>query len=197
MLTNAPIGLPGLAVMALGLFAWSIALAYARLQHGSEPRVNATRSRQSMLGIAVQGAAFAVTIIGPIAVTLDPLSPLALLEAGIAALFTMASIALFHWSRRTLGTNWSLVARTRDDHDLIVTGPFAHARHPIYSAIFLLLVAFAVADGHLTHLVVAVPLYVTGTWLRITEEERLLHTLFGPAYDAYAARVNRFVPGLF
>jgi len=30
----------------------------------------------------------------------------------------------------------------------------------------------------------------------VVEEERLLRAHFGPAYDEYAARVKRFLPGL-
>jgi protein-S-isoprenylcysteine O-methyltransferase Ste14 len=42
-----------------------------------------------------------------------------------------------------------------------------------------------------------VPLYALGTWMRVAHEERLLRTQFGAAYDEYAARVKRFVPGVF
>ena len=43
----------------------------------------------------------------------------------------------------------------------------------------------------------SVPLYAFATWMRVRHEERLLRSQFGAAYDAYAARVKRFVPGLF
>ena len=56
---------------------------------------------------------------------------------------------------------------------------FAFVRHPIYVALFLLTIAIAVAYGHLTHLVIGIPLFAIGTWLRIGEEERLLRAMFG------------------
>ena len=96
-----------------------------------------------------------------------------------------------------MGRNWSLVARTRADHQLVEAGPFAYIRHPIYSALFLLMPAMALAFGHVAHLVLSVPLYAIGTWLRVGEEERLLRATFGSRYDAYAARVKRFLPGVF
>ncbi len=46
-------------------------------------------------------------------------------------------------------------------------------------------------------LLIGVPLYALGTWLRIAEEERLLREMFGEDYDRYATRVRRFVPGVF
>jgi protein-S-isoprenylcysteine O-methyltransferase Ste14 len=61
----------------------------------------------------------------------------------------------------------------------------------------LLLLALAIGLGNEWRLIVTLPLYALGTWLRIVEEEKLLRAAFGPAYDAYAARVKRFAPGLF
>jgi protein-S-isoprenylcysteine O-methyltransferase Ste14 len=96
-----------------------------------------------------------------------------------------------------MGRNWSVVARTRSDHELVTTGPFAWLRHPIYTALALLLIALSIAYGNAARLILALPIYALGTWLRIAEEERLLRDAFGAAYDAYAARVRRFVPGVF
>jgi len=109
----------------------------------------------------------------------------------------LGAVWLFDSSSRTMGKNWSLVARTRSDHNLVQTGPFALVRHPIYVALFLFMCAMALAFGHVGNLVVAVPVFAFGTWMRIRHEERLLREMFGGAYDAYAARVKRFVPGVF
>jgi protein-S-isoprenylcysteine O-methyltransferase Ste14 len=79
----------------------------------------------------------------------------------------------------------------------VTAGPFAHIRHPIYLALFLSMLALAVAFGHPLHLLLSVPLYAMGTGLRVIEEERLLREMFGRAYDDYAATVRRFVPGIF
>jgi protein-S-isoprenylcysteine O-methyltransferase Ste14 len=59
------------------------------------------------------------------------------------------------------------------------------------------MLAAAIALGHERALLFGVPLYVIGTWLRISEEERLLRAMFGATYDSYAARVRRFLPGVF
>ena len=96
-----------------------------------------------------------------------------------------------------MGRNWSVVARTRSDHELVTGGPFAHVRHPIYTALGLFLVGLAIATGNAARLLIGLPVYAIGTWLRIAEEERLLRAMFGARYDDYAARVKRFVPGLF
>ncbi|MGN6374420.1 MAG: methyltransferase family protein [Sphingomonas sp.] len=196
MLHPLAVGLPGLAALLVGSLAFLVALISARLGRDAEARAGETRARRSLLGIAVQAAAFMATSAGVVAVTLDPLSPLALGEAAVIASLMLAAVALFVWAARTMGRNWSLVARTRSDHQLVVSGPFAHIRHPIYTALALLLVALAVATGHAPRLIVTLPLYALGTWLRIAEEERLLRAAFGSRYDDYAARVKRFLPGL-
>lgn len=190
-----PVGWPGLVVVMLGFTAFVIAALAARRRREPESGDTA-RSRQSVLGIAIQAVAFFVATVGPQRITLDPLGTPALLEAGAVALLYAGCVGLFVGASRALGRNWSLVARTRQDHQLVQSGPFAHLRHPIYTGLFLMMVALAIAFGHTRQLLLAVPLYWLGTGLRVREEERLLRAMFGPAYDAYATRVKRFIPGL-
>lgn len=198
MIRPDAIGLPGLAAFALGGIAFAVALIAARARRGTNAgERGAAKSSRSILGIAVQGVAIFLVAAGPQNVTLDPLSAKALVEAVAVTLLMATTVALFAWASQTMGRNWSLVARTRSDHSLVQTGPFAHIRHPIYTALALMMVAIAIAFGHSGRLLLGVPLYALGTWLRIHEEERLLRTMFGATYDAYAARVKRFVPGLF
>ncbi len=93
-----------------------------------------------------------------------------------------------------MGANWSLVARTREDHRLVQTGPFALVRNPIYVALLGMICALAIALGHAVNLVLAIPLYLIGTLMRVSIEERLLREMFGQAFDDYARRVKRFIP---
>lgn len=188
-------GLPALAVLATGFVVFAALVLAVRLKRRDEE--GARRDGRSLLGIMVQGIAFAVCGSGPIAVTLDPLGFPALVLAAATALLLVGAIGLFVWARRTMGRNWSVVARLRQDHALVTAGPFAYVRHPIYVAIALLLLATGVALGHVPRLVVALPLYALGTWLRIRVEEGLLLAEFADAYRDYARRVKRFVPGLF
>ena len=193
-----PVGLPGLAAIALGFFLFSVTLLVARLRAGRGVKVAvARRDGASILGIMVQGFAFVLTAYGPIHVRLDPTSSTALAEAAAVLLLMLATVWLFDAATRTMGKNWSLVARTREDHQLVQTGPFAVVRHPIYVALFFSMVAMAIADGHSRNLLVAVPVFALGTWMRVRNEERLLREQFGADYDAYAGRVKRFVPGVF
>src|SRR3546814_1930029 len=58
---------------------------------------------------------------------------LPIFQAAAVALLMATTVGLFVWASRTMGRNWSIVARTRADHRLVTTGPFAHVRseeHP-------------------------------------------------------------------
>ena len=188
-------GLPGIAALMLGLLLFAIALVVARARR--EPERGGRRDAGSMIGIAVQGLGFVLAGAPTTHVTLDPLGTAALGAAALVAIAMLAGLSLFVWASATMGRNWSLVARTREDHVLVTRGPFALMRHPIYTALALVVIALAIALGHVAALVIALPVYALGTWLRVRSEERLLHAMFGATYDAYAARVRRFVPGVF
>jgi protein-S-isoprenylcysteine O-methyltransferase Ste14 len=191
-----PTSQTALAAMALGFFVFLAALLMARGRSEKAPHVAEKKSHGSMLGVGVQGLGFAAVGIGPITASLPPGSNLALGEAGIVLATMALTILLFFSASRAMGKNWSIVARTREDHQLVTWGPFAAIRHPIYTGLFAFMLAIAVAFGHWRGLVVGVPLYWIGTWMRVSIEERMLRAQFGAAYDAYAARVKRFVPGL-
>lgn len=195
---NEPVALPGIAVIMLGFLAFFIALLVARARVA---RVEAAPMSQSApitrLWIVVQGLGIGAAGFGPVQVALDPMSGTAIMEAVIVALLMGGAVALFNASSRAMGKNWAVVAQTRSDHVLVQSGPFKYLRNPIYVALGLFMLAMAVAFGHWRNLIVAVPLYAIGTWMRVMREEMLLRTQFGAAYDDYAARVKRFVPGLF
>jgi len=195
---NDPIGLPGLAALAVGVFVFALALIGARLRGlGHPPDPESKSDPRSVIGFVLQAVAGGIVAVGPIDAALDPLSPLALASAAIILGLMLAAAALFHWSSQTMGRNWALVARARGDASLVTSGPFAYVRNPIYVALALAMIALAIAFGHGRMLVVAVPFYALATWMRVALEEKVLRAQFGADYDAYAARVNRFVPGIF
>ena len=195
---NDAVALPGLAAIMLGFFAFFIALMAAR-QRATKAGAAPVSQRASItwLWIVVQGLGIGISGFGPVRVELDPMSAKAIVEALIVLVLMLGVVWLFHASSRAMGKNWAIVARTLTDHTLVQTGPFAVVRNPIYVALALFMIAMAIAFGHTRNLIIGVPLYALGTWLRVTHEERLLRTQFGAAYDDYAARVKRFVPGVF
>jgi len=155
------------------------------------------RDRRSQLGIVIQSLGIASAGFGIVRPTLAPLSAAGL--AGTAAVLVLmgGAIGLFATSSRELGRNWSLVARTRSDHQLVRTGPYARVRHPIYLGMLLFLLGLAVALGHWAQLIVAVPLFLIGTSIRTRIEDGLLEQSFGDAFRKYQSSTPALIPRRF
>lgn len=178
------------AFMALSLvFFWFLFRAAAR-----KPKESGGRSdSRSRIGIILQSVGIGLACFGPARPTLSSFSP-----GGIAATFAVVlllggTIALFASSSHALGKNWSLVARTRTDYELVREGPYARVRHPIYLGMFLFLLGLSAALGHWLQLVLAVPVFLAGTAVRTRLEEALLHERFGAVFEEY----RRSTPALF
>jgi len=176
-------------VMAVGFF---LSLAQAFWRKSSE--TGSKTSSSSRLGILLQVAGFAIVGFGVIRVALGPLSPLALLETAAIIALMGGAIGLFVTSSRALGRNWSLVARTRTDHELIRSGPYARVRHPIYLAMLLFLIALAIGLGHWGQLLIAAPLFLIGTRIRTNAEDHLLEQSFGDAFRRYRDTTPALLP---
>lgn len=114
--------------------------------------------------------------------------------SGIAGLtITSLGVAFAIWARLTLGRLWSGNITFKEHHDLVQTGPYALARHPIYTGMSLALVGSAVAVGTLSA-ALGVPLVMAGLVYKLSKEEELMATSFPAEHAAYAAKVKRLIP---
>ncbi|HEY1356501.1 MAG TPA: isoprenylcysteine carboxylmethyltransferase family protein [Solirubrobacterales bacterium] len=116
-----------------------------------------------------------------------------ILLVGLA--ITLAGLALALWARVTLGANWSGIVTFKQDHELIRHGPYGHVRHPIYSAILLMVLGSVLAIGTLGALV-ALPLIGVGIWLKLRQEEELMTAHFPGEYPSYRSQVSALIPGV-
>lgn len=161
------------------------------------PETGAKKDRRSQAGIIIQSVGIAFAGFGPVKLTLSSLSAAGLAGTAIVILLMGGAIALFVASSRELGRNWSLVARTRTDHELVRTGPYARVRHPIYLGMLLFLLSLSAALGHWLQLVVAIPLFDVGTAIRTRLEDSLLEQNFGEAFREYRRSTPALIPRLF
>jgi protein-S-isoprenylcysteine O-methyltransferase Ste14 len=192
-----PVGLPGLIALMAGGLLFFASLAWTGLGAGRGDRAAVARkSNVSRWGVFIQMLGFAAVGFGAIRLGLPATSAPALAEGAAVALLMLLALGLFTFAARAMGANWSIVARMREGHELVTAGIFAYLRHPIYTAMGCFLIAMAIAFGHEFGLLLGVPLFALGTGIRIREEEKLLRGEFGVAYEDYAARVKRFLPGL-
>jgi protein-S-isoprenylcysteine O-methyltransferase Ste14 len=104
-----------------------------------------------------------------------------------------ASLALYAWAQATLGKEWSPHLQMREQHHLVITGPYARMRHPIYAAyiIFMMSIALVTANRFFIALLVVSVVVLA---LRIPKEEQMLIEVFGDEYKAYMQRTGGLFP---
>jgi protein-S-isoprenylcysteine O-methyltransferase Ste14 len=113
------------------------------------------------------------------------------LGAGI----TIAGILFAIWAREHLGRNWSRSVTIKQGHELISTGPYALARHPIYTGILTGFLGMAVAISQVRGFVVFALIFLV-LWIKLRMEEKWMRAHFGEIYDAYAQKTAALVPFL-
>jgi protein-S-isoprenylcysteine O-methyltransferase Ste14 len=153
----------------------------------------AERAPGSWLGIAVQALGFsAVWMMRREAGSLPPAADLAL--SGLADASALMAIAVGVAAIWTLGRQWSVEGRVLQEHQLVRRGPYAYVRHPIYGAMFGMLVATALSLSSAAGAAAGIALFILGTLVRVHYEEKLLRGRFGAEFDRYAATVPAFLP---
>lgn len=99
------------------------------------------------------------------------------------------------WARVTLGGNWSGMATVKAGHELVITGPYAFSRHPIYTGLVTAALGTALAIGEL-RCILGIILIVLAFTIKMSQEEKLMMQTFPEAYPRYRQRVKALIPGL-
>ena len=193
MVWHQPVGVPQLVAFALVLAAGSITLIRT-LVRSRAPGAAGRSSSRSRLGVALQALGFALTGSGRIDMALPWSSADSLVSTLVVVLIGGTAAGLFRAAATEMGRNWSIVARTRADHQLVRSGPFAIVRHPIYLAMWLCLFSLGVAFGHWLTLLIGLPFFLAGTLIRVREEEKLLRAQFGEDHARYVREIPAFIP---
>jgi protein-S-isoprenylcysteine O-methyltransferase Ste14 len=114
-------------------------------------------------------------------------------EFWLAALMTAAGLGFTVWARVHIGRNWSGTVTLKQGHELVVSGPYALVRHPIYTGLLLALVGSALARGEWRG-VLAVAIAWASLWRKLRLEEAWMVEAFGERYEAYLRRVPALIP---
>ena len=109
---------------------------------------------------------------------------------------TVLGCAFAVWARLTLGGNWSGRPSLMLGHELITKGPYALARHPIYTGLLMATAGTALALGEWRNLLGAL-FVLAGLLFKMRDEEKIMLDAFPAAYPAYRRRVKALVPGVF
>ena len=111
----------------------------------------------------------------------------------LAAFFCLGGVLLCIWARAVLGRNWSGTVTLKENHELIVRGPYRLVRHPIYTGLLMMLAGTALQQGRLASLFAVVVVFVA-LWIKLRQEEELMVKQFPAEYPSYCARVKRIIP---
>ncbi len=112
----------------------------------------------------------------------------------LAILLTVSSVLLATSAIRELGKQWSLQARLVEGHKLVTTGVYQIVRHPIYTAMFGMLLGTGFVLSNWIAAITAIVLFLIGTRIRTVSEERLLSDAFGEEFSSWKATVPALIP---
>ncbi len=104
------------------------------------------------------------------------------------------AVAIAIWSRIELGLRsfCATASCSKENHEIITTGPYSVVRHPIYSSACVF-VWSGIAD-HLSLISICLGVVVTASaMVRIMCEEKILHYRF-PEYRKYSLGTKRLIP---
>ena len=111
----------------------------------------------------------------------------------VADLIVLLGLFISIWARAVLGRNWSGRVTLKEEHELILRGPYRVVRHPIYSGLLLMILGTAVLVGRISG-IFALLLCFCGLWLKLRHEEALMTKHFPQTYPQYKSRTKAVVP---
>jgi protein-S-isoprenylcysteine O-methyltransferase Ste14 len=182
---------------AVMILSWLVFVIVFATQKKAPSAPDKKSDRSSIIGIALQGAAYAIVwaVRRP---WLTPMFPpnrsLEIALSMLAMVLAVASVWFCGAAFRTLGKQWSLAARVLEGHKLVTEGPYSVVRNPIYTGMFGMLLATGLAVSHWIGLSIAIVVFGIGTFIRVRSEEKLLREAFGAEFDEYARRVPAVIP---
>ena len=110
-----------------------------------------------------------------------------------AAILCVCGLGFCLWARAVLGRNWSGTVTLKENHELIVRGPYRLVRHPIYTALMAMLIATWMEQSHIAGMIGLLLTFIS-FWIKLGQEEEVMHKQFPDQYPAYQLRTKRIVP---
>jgi protein-S-isoprenylcysteine O-methyltransferase Ste14 len=105
----------------------------------------------------------------------------------IGAALAGSAVALF----RREGTE--IIPTSPANRALVTSGPFRFTRNPMYSGLITITLGIACWVGDWPMFLAPIALFVTLNWVHIPFEEEKMRRQFGEAFDAYRAKVGRWI----
>jgi protein-S-isoprenylcysteine O-methyltransferase Ste14 len=101
--------------------------------------------------------------------------------------------AVFGWGMSTFARARTGILLQRPASRLVTYGPYRWSRNPMYVGFVAMYVGFALMMNSVWPIALLPGVIVALELIVITREERYLRTIFGPVYEDYCRRVNRWM----
>ena len=111
--------------------------------------------------------------------------------------FISVGLLLRWWAVYTLRKFFTANVAILPDHQLITFGIYSVLRHPAYTGSLLSFLGLGVVFSNwLSMTIIFIPIFLAFRY-RIQVEEAVLQETFGAAYEAYARKTKRLLPGVY
>ncbi|HEX5194005.1 MAG TPA: isoprenylcysteine carboxylmethyltransferase family protein, partial [Solirubrobacteraceae bacterium] len=91
---------------------------------------------------------------------------------GIGAALFVCGVAVAIWARVNLGRNWGMPMTTKQEPELVTSGPYQFVRHPIYSGLLLAILGTTLLTN-IIGLVIVAAFAATFYYSALVEERNL------------------------
>lgn len=112
--------------------------------------------------------------------------------AGLALI--VVGVAFNIWGRLVLKAAWANQIKIYEGHELVVRGPFAVVRHPLYASLIWAFVGGSLVYANPLSLALTLGVFVPMMYARSRKEDVLLGEAFGQQFEQYRRRTGRFFP---
>jgi protein-S-isoprenylcysteine O-methyltransferase Ste14 len=197
---NTLLTLPGLVfLIVFGCWVAAFILMFSFRKKPGQEKIS-KKDSASVWGIGSQGLAYGILWIAPRLMFSPPIAMslwVEILWAAVTVAIAVFSVILCLTASRTLGPQWTYVARIIEGHKLVTQGPYGIVRNPIYLGMFGMLLATGLAVSRWWVLCFAITLFLIGSAVRIRSEEKLLQATFGSEFEAYKHHVPAMLPRIW
>ncbi|QRM57208.1 protein-S-isoprenylcysteine O-methyltransferase [Sinorhizobium sp. BG8] len=196
---SASVGSAGEILWVFGIVTWYV-IRYPFERRAKRVRVvDSRRSPVDMIGLAAAllGQAF---VPGFYVLTGKPKvadHPVHVWAIALGAILFFCGLWVFRRTHKELGKNWSITLQIRDKHQLVVTGPYALVRHPMYSSFLLLALGQAFLLSNWVAGLSGLAGFLVLFFLRVGKEEQMMLETFGSSYGDYMKMTKRIIPCLY
>jgi len=113
----------------------------------------------------------------------------------IGVILAAVGVACAIWARVHLGKNWGMPMSIKEDPELVMSGPYAYVRHPIYTGVLLVVIGSACVFGlwWLLALILYAPYFIYSA----RTEEKIMRAKFPDQYPDYMKRTKMLIPFVF